>query len=105
MRCLPIPVVLLVALLSLRAASVRWGRVVLGAAAVLAVAVAVVWLSYLVVDPGLRWSPPADLPHIGGLRGLVTSWLPLPQPYRDGMLIQLGYEDRTWGGYLFGRAR
>jgi len=80
------------------------GTALLAAAAVLLLAVAVVWVSYLAVDPRLRWTGPVDLPDIGGIRGLVTEWLPFPQPYRDGMRIQLGYEDRTWGGFLFGRA-
>jgi hypothetical protein len=99
-----VPVVLLLAFLSMRAAGRRTGRSLLAVLAVLAVAVAVVWLSYLAVDPRLRWSSPADLPDISGFRGLVTGWLPFPRPYRDGMLIQLGYEDRTWGGFLFGRS-
>ena len=99
-----VPVVLLLVVLSVRAATRRSARALLAAGAVLLVAVAVVWLSYLVVDPRLRWTPPADLPTINGLRGFVTEWLPFPQPYRDGLAIQLGYEDRTWGGFLFGRA-
>ncbi|WP_245886620.1 ArnT family glycosyltransferase [Umezawaea tangerina] len=70
--------------------------------AVVLVAVAVVWISYLVVDPRLRWEAPGDLPAAQGLRAVVT-WLPFPQPYRDGMLVQFGFEDRVWGGFLFGR--
>ena len=78
-----LPVVLLLVVLSVRAARRRgFGRSLLAAFAVLVLALAVVWASYLVVDPRL----------------------PFPQSYRDGLLIQLGYEDRTWGGFLFGRA-
>ena len=77
-----LPVVLLLVFLSARAAARRPVRALLAAGAVLLIAVAVVWLSYLVVDPRL----------------------PFLRPYRDGMLIQLGYEQRTWGGFLFGRA-
>lgn len=99
-----LPVVLLLVILSVRVTTKRPTRALLAAGAVLLVAVAVVWLSYLVVDPRLRWTPPADLSTIGGLRGRVVEWLPLPRPYRDGVLIQLGYEDQTWGGFLFGRA-
>jgi hypothetical protein len=73
------------------------------AAGMALIALAVVWVSYLVVDPRLRWTPPADLPDIQGLRGLVTDWLPLPRAYRDGMRIQFGFEDQGWGGFLFGR--
>ncbi|HZA03009.1 MAG TPA: phospholipid carrier-dependent glycosyltransferase [Propionibacteriaceae bacterium] len=105
MSTLPaVPVVLLLVMLSMQAAARRLGRALLAALVVLAGAVAVVWLSYLVVDPRLRWTAPSDLPEIGGLRGLLTEWLPFPRPYRDGMLIQFGYEDRTWGGFLFGRS-
>ncbi|MFF3768135.1 phospholipid carrier-dependent glycosyltransferase [Streptomyces sp. NPDC001922] len=81
-------------------------KLALGAAAALGVAlvaVAVVWAAYLVVDPRLRWAPPADLPVIRGLRGLVTGLLPFPEPYRDGMLIQFGFEYAHWSGFLFGR--
>ncbi|WP_372665144.1 phospholipid carrier-dependent glycosyltransferase [Amycolatopsis kentuckyensis] len=65
------------------------------------IAVTVVWASYLAVDPGLRWTPPADLPGVEGLRGLVD-WLPFPQPYLDGMHVQFGFEDQVWSGFLFG---
>ncbi|WP_083752122.1 ArnT family glycosyltransferase [Saccharothrix sp. ALI-22-I] len=76
----------------------------LGAAAVAValIAVAVVWASYLAVDPRLRWETPRDLPPAQGLRALVA-WLPFPEPYGDGMRVQLGFEDRVWGGFLFGR--
>ncbi|MFI6096318.1 phospholipid carrier-dependent glycosyltransferase [Lentzea sp. NPDC051213] len=60
-------------------------------------AVAVVWMSYLVVDPQLRWESPADLPDVEGMR-----WLPFPEPFRDGMRVQFGLEERVWGGFLFG---
>jgi hypothetical protein len=110
-----VPVVLVLVVLSVRAATAatgddppparrRLGTALLAAGAVLLLAVAVVWASYLLVDLRLRWTSPADLPDIGGIGGLVTEWLPFPQPYRDGMRIQLGYEDSTWGGFLFGRA-
>jgi hypothetical protein len=29
--------------------------------------------------------------------------MPLPEPYRDGMRIQFGFEDSRFGGFLFGR--
>lgn len=75
-----------------------------GAAAGTAVLVAgVVWAAYLAVDPRLRWSAPDALPVVHGLRGLAVDALPFPQPYRDGMRIQFGFEHSRWGGFLFGR--
>jgi dolichyl-phosphate-mannose-protein mannosyltransferase len=105
-----VPVLLPLAVLSVRharrphdpAARPSW-LVGLGAAAGVAViAVAVVWASYLAVDPRLRWATPEGLPAAEGLRALV-GWLPFPQPYGDGMRVQFGFEDRVWGGFLFGR--
>ncbi|HYN96075.1 MAG TPA: phospholipid carrier-dependent glycosyltransferase [Pilimelia sp.] len=78
----------------------------LGAAAAVAVAlvaVAVVWASYLAVDPRLRWAAPANVPTVGGLRGLAVGLLPFPAPFRDGMRVQFGFEDSAFGGFLFGR--
>jgi hypothetical protein len=77
----------------------------LGVAAALAVAliaIAVVWASYLVVDPRLHWATPPDLPAVHGLRALADR-LPLPRPYLDGMRVQFGFEDRTWSTFLLGR--
>jgi 4-amino-4-deoxy-L-arabinose transferase-like glycosyltransferase len=73
------------------------------AAAMALVAVAVVWASYLAVDPRLRWASPPGMPAVDGLRALAVDSLPFPRPYRDGMRIQWGFEDRVWGGFLFGR--
>ncbi|MET7987948.1 phospholipid carrier-dependent glycosyltransferase [Streptomyces sp. NPDC005281] len=78
----------------------------LGAAAAVGmavVAVAVVWATYLAVDPRLRWTAPADLPAVHGLRALAIDHLPVPRPYRDGMRVQFGFENATWQGFLFGR--
>ncbi|MET9230347.1 phospholipid carrier-dependent glycosyltransferase [Lentzea sp. NPDC003310] len=60
------------------------------------VAVAVVWASYLAVDPLLRWESPPGLPSA------PVGLLPFPEPYLDGLRVQLGMEHRVWGGYLFG---
>jgi hypothetical protein len=76
---------------------------VAAAAGVAVVAVAVVWISYLAVDPRLRWATPEGVPAVHGLRALVVDWLPFPRPYRDGMRVQFGFEDTTFGGFLFGR--
>ncbi|MFI0408148.1 ArnT family glycosyltransferase [Actinomadura sp. 3N508] len=104
MSALPaVPVLLGLAVLSVWSA--RGRRIVDGlawAAGAGAVAVAVVWASYLVVDPRLRWTAPGDIPDIDGLRGLAAAWLPFPEPFRDGMRIQFGFEDLRWTGFLFG---
>ena len=79
------------------------GRGVLAAAGVALIAVAVVWASYLAVDPRLAWITPPGVPMLHGLRALAVDALPFPRPYRDGMRIQFGFEDDTFGGFLFGR--
>ncbi|WP_105972450.1 ArnT family glycosyltransferase [Streptomyces geranii] len=79
-------------------------RAVAGAAAVALVAVAVVWASYLVVDPRLRWAPTAgQVPAVHGLRGHLIGLLPFPEAYRDGLRMQFGLENAHWEGFLFGR--
>ncbi|WP_217711467.1 glycosyltransferase family 39 protein [Actinomadura sp. NAK00032] len=75
---------------------------VLAAGGVAALVVAVVWASYLAVDPRLRWTAPGDVPAIGGLRGLAVDLLPFPRPFRDGMRVQFGFEDLAWTSFLFG---
>ncbi|MDT9696992.1 phospholipid carrier-dependent glycosyltransferase [Streptomyces sp. P17] len=101
-------------LMSLAAVSVWWGasglgrrlalrRAAAGAAVVALVAVAVVWATYLVVDPRLRWAPEQEVPSVHGLRGLAVELLPFPEAYRDGMRIQFAFEDQPWQGFLFGR--
>ncbi|MFI8299018.1 phospholipid carrier-dependent glycosyltransferase [Streptomyces nigra] len=79
------------------------GRAVAGAGVVALVAVAVVWLSYLVVDPRLRWNPEQPVPVVHGLRGLAVDLLPFPESYRDGMRVQFAFENHPWQGFLFGR--
>jgi hypothetical protein len=68
------------------------------------IAVAVVWLVYLVVDPRLRWTTPLNLPDVQGLKGLAVDLLPFPQAYRDGMLIQFKFENRLFNGFLLGES-
>jgi hypothetical protein len=60
-----------------------------------------VWVSYLVVDPQLRWTAPPGLPPVEGMRSLAEL-LPLPRPYVDGMRVQFGFEDQVWTTFLFG---
>ncbi|MFF7640601.1 phospholipid carrier-dependent glycosyltransferase [Streptomyces canus] len=77
---------------------------VLAGAAVLALAaVAVVWASYLVVDPRLRWTSRDQVPVVHGLRGILVDLLPFPQAYADGMRMQFHFENYPWEGFLFGR--
>ncbi|TDE17827.1 phospholipid carrier-dependent glycosyltransferase [Actinomadura sp. 6K520] len=75
----------------------------LSAAGIAVLVVTVVWASYLAVDPRLHWTAPADVPSIGGARGLAAGLLPFPEPFRDGMRVQFGFEDLRWTGFLFGR--
>ncbi|NUS77709.1 MAG: phospholipid carrier-dependent glycosyltransferase [Streptomyces sp.] len=76
----------------------------LGGAAVVALgALVVVWASYLVVDPRLRWAPQEQVPVVHGARALLVDLLPFPEAYRDGMRVQFGFEDYPWQGFLFGR--
>ncbi|WTI42441.1 phospholipid carrier-dependent glycosyltransferase [Streptomyces sp. NBC_00589] len=79
------------------------GLAAAGATGMALVALAVVWATYFAVDPQLRWTAPAHLPAVHGLRGLLVDRLPFPQPYRDGMRVQFGFENATWQGFLFGR--
>jgi hypothetical protein len=78
-------------------------RGLIAVAGVAAVTVAVVWASYLAVDPQLRVTP-SGVPSIHGVRGLLTALTPLPEAYRDGMRMQFGFEESSFGGFLFGRA-
>jgi 4-amino-4-deoxy-L-arabinose transferase-like glycosyltransferase len=106
MSALPaVPVAVLLALLSpsIWPSQKVIGRI-LGALGVGVIAVGVVWVVYLAVDPRLRWTTPAGLPHPGGLRGLAVDLLPLPEAYRDGVLIQFRFENRSFDGFLLGRA-
>ncbi|MGK5678432.1 glycosyltransferase family 39 protein [Actinoplanes sp. URMC 104] len=104
MSTLPVvPLALLLALVPAPFGRALWRRV-LGAAGVGLIAVAVVWLTYLAVDPRLRWSTPVGLPHPGGLKGLAVDLLPFPAAYRDGVLIQFQFESRTFNGFLLGEA-
>ncbi|MEU6351381.1 phospholipid carrier-dependent glycosyltransferase [Streptomyces sp. NPDC047072] len=98
-----VPVVLVLAALSVWHARRNVVRV-LGAVAVAAVtATAVVWASYLVVDPRLRWTSPDPLPAVHGLRGTLIDLLPFPSAYGNGMRIQFHFENYPWQGFLFGR--
>jgi 4-amino-4-deoxy-L-arabinose transferase-like glycosyltransferase len=78
-------------------------QAVAGAAVVALTAVAVVWASYLAVDPRLRWTPEQYVPTVHGRHGLLVELLPFPEAYRDGMRVQFGLENHPWEGFLFGR--
>jgi hypothetical protein len=73
---------------------------VAGAAVVALVTLAVVWASYLVVDPQLRFTSTEPVPVIHGLRGRLVDLLPFPRAFLDGMRIQFGLEDYPWQGFL-----
>ncbi|MFI1169031.1 phospholipid carrier-dependent glycosyltransferase [Streptomyces sp. NPDC020801] len=112
MNALPaVPVLLSLAVLSVcsgrrpagRDARVRALAAGAGWAAVTAaVSVAVVWATYLVVDPRLRWTSAEPVPAVHGLRALLVDLMPFPGAYRDGMRIQFGFENYPWQGFLFG---
>lgn len=78
-------------------------RAVAAAGGVALAAVAVVWVTYLMVDPRLRWVPEQHVPVVRGLRGLLVDLMPFPEAYRDGMRVQFALENRPWQGFLFGR--
>ena len=83
---------------------IRLLTVAVGAAAgVLMICVVTVWVTYLVVDPRLRWAAPAELPAVHGLTGALVDWLPLPRPFRDGLRVQLSFEGMAFPGYLLGQ--
>ncbi|AXE90761.1 Dolichyl-phosphate-mannose-protein mannosyltransferase [Streptomyces sp. Go-475] len=107
MSMLPaVPVLMLLAGVSVRrgcGGGRRLVRAVAGAGAVALAAIAVVWVAYLVVDPRLRWTPEQHVPVVRGMRGLLVQLLPFPEAYRDGMRVQFGLENRPWQGFLFGR--
>lgn len=81
----------------------RLVRAVAGAGVVALTAITVVWVTYLMVDPRLRWTPEQHVPVVHGLRGLLVRLLPFPEVYGDGMRVQFGLENRPWQGFLFGR--
>ncbi|WP_329251688.1 phospholipid carrier-dependent glycosyltransferase [Streptomyces canus] len=110
MSALPaVPVLLALAALSVWSARRgddtrrRLLRVLAGAAVLALAAVAVVWASYLVVDPRLRWASQDQVPVVHGLRGTLADLLPFPQAYADGMRLQFRFENHPWEGFLFGR--
>jgi hypothetical protein len=80
----------------------RW-RGLAWAAGVGLIAVATVWVVYLAVDPRLRWVTPPEVGEVGGLRGLLVDLMPFPEPFRDGMRIQFGFDAQTYTNFLFGR--
>lgn len=72
------------------------------AAGVCLISVVTVWLMYLAVDPRLRFTPSSNAAQLSGLPGLAFDLLPLPASFRDGLLVQVGFETRTFNGFLFG---
>lgn len=110
MSALPaIPLLMVLAAWSVwhaRAGSGRRRRVrsaLAGASTVLLVALAVVWATYLVVDPRLGFAPAEPVPPLAGKRALVSGLLPLPPAYGAGLRMQFALEYYPWDGFLFGR--
>lgn len=71
-----------------------------GTALVAVLAVAVVWVVYLGIDPGLRFNP-ALYPARGAL-AKVADLSPLPHPYRAGLRYVLFFDQHDRPAYLFG---
>jgi 4-amino-4-deoxy-L-arabinose transferase-like glycosyltransferase len=107
MSVLPaVPVLMVLAGVSVWQASAgdrRLRRALAGVGLVALAAIALVWATYLMVDPRLRWTPEEHVPVVRGLRGLLVGTMPFPEAYRDGMRVQFGLENRPWQGFLFGR--
>jgi hypothetical protein len=93
-----VPLVLILSWLAARRRRIGW---TLGVGAI---AVAVVWVVYLAVDPSLRFTTPAGVTNPGGLRGLAVDLLPFPKAYREGVLIQFQFESSSFNGFLLGHA-
>ncbi|MEU0850398.1 glycosyltransferase family 39 protein [Streptomyces flaveolus] len=100
-----VPVLLALAALSTgsRVRGRRAARAAAGALVVAVTAIAVVWATYLAVDPRLRGTPGQAVPGLPGLKGVAVELLPFPEAYRDGMRLQFGLERHPWQGFLFGR--
>ncbi len=67
-----------------------------------AIAVAVVWITYLVVDPSLNVVVEPRFRPSSRLKRLVLKLMPFPKPYTDGLSIQLKFEGNEYKSYLFG---
>lgn len=78
-------------------------RALVVAAGMTVIAVAVVWVVYLAVDPRLRWTAPAGMPDTHGIKALVANVLPFPRSFRDGVRIQFGLDAEGARTFLFGR--
>jgi hypothetical protein len=78
-------------------------RAVAWTAGIAAIAVAVVWITYLVVDPHLRWTAPDTVRAVHGVRRLAADLLPFPPAYRDGVRLQFVIDARGADTFLFGR--
>jgi 4-amino-4-deoxy-L-arabinose transferase-like glycosyltransferase len=96
-----LPVLVLLAVLAVWLRERSWkglGQAVAAAAGMTALAVAVVWGSYLAVNPHLPAVP--GVPSNGSLLRL----LPFPRAYVDGIRIQFHLEAKQYGGFLLGRS-
>ncbi len=68
------------------------------------IAIAVVWASYLAVDPALRWTTPDGLPVVdAGYAGSSWTTCLSPATYRDGMRVQFDSRTRRSAASCSGR--
>jgi hypothetical protein len=65
------------------------------------VALATVWVVYLLVDPQLAYRPRV-LDDPSGLMDRVATLLPMPEAYRDGLRLQIHWDEAGRAGFLFG---
>jgi len=84
----------------------RWRSPLAAAAAAGALAVAVVWVVTLLVEPGatLHFGPTGFGDHEHGLVATVVDHLPLPASYRAGLRYQLAYSQVPKQAFLLGQS-
>ena len=79
-----------------------WRRPMVAAAAFVAIGLATVWAVYLGIDPALRYERVVTkAPE--GITETVASLLPLPATFKDGLRLQIGWDEAGGRvGFLFG---
>jgi hypothetical protein len=65
------------------------------------VSVAMVWFVFLLVDPELEYRPRV-LEAPSGLMERVATQLPMPETYRDGLRLQIQWDQAGRASFLFG---
>ncbi|HVL52187.1 MAG TPA: glycosyltransferase family 39 protein, partial [Actinomycetota bacterium] len=59
------------------------------------------WAVYLAVDPQITYEPRVTVAP-SGITEQVAARLPLPAPFRDGLRLQIGWDEAGRAGFLFG---